>query len=435
VIAAGMLSLALVPASAAAAWSQPAARIVNEPQAFSGTLGDNPQFQDDFTLNLAWKSPSKSKRPYEIRLHYQTETLGRQDSSFDLDRAWIRLTDELTIGRIHPWDLSDHPFAHSPWSLAASFQAQNRGILLGDAFSESVLAFPEPTLLGWIGAHYFSESSRSGLSWGVSVSPLFVPSMGSAVSLSDDTAPSSGRFGRMPPGLVDVNGTLLPLSYRVDKSRILKDVILQPQVMLQAGWRWPFGQGSWRSFVSVSRQPVPGPEADASGFLKVSSNSVSAVAEVEPKFPERFLASFTQSWRPGLLDPKAELYASALARDDRSWGYELGVRSRNWKLSYSDQPGRPATSTGGASVPEDVFCDHLLQGEIRMNLGAISPYVGAMSHLTESGDAWIRSGMVIAWAPRAFLDVGFELFGGDDLAYFGQWRSNDRIRMAVGWAL
>jgi hypothetical protein len=312
-----------------------------------------------------------------------------------------------------------NPEWQRPWGYLAQAQAQNRGLLLG-AVREGE-AFPQPDLSGWLGVHYWSDPSRkSAVQWGLSASPLFVPSMGSEVALSEDEDASAARFGRRPPGAVLVNGVLLPLRYRIDDSRLIEDVLFQPQLMAQLAWR---GGAGWEGWASVSRAPVPGAQADVSGFVNVSGSGVAAVAVVKPEFPQRVSASVFHRI-PVFRGFRA--FNAIQFIQGGILGYELGLSGHGLSLSFLDE-------RGASSEFDARYARMLMQAEADLRLSdSWSLLSGIKQHLQESG-TWLRSRLEWKASAPLSLDVGAELFGGGDQSYFGEWRTNDRVFFGLNW--
>ncbi|MCM2324031.1 MAG: hypothetical protein NDJ90_12295 [Oligoflexia bacterium] len=376
------------------------------PHVYSGKRGSEPSFQSVVSSQVKWEE----EKTWQLSAHFQGETLGRRDASVDLDRAWLR-TGQVTWGRAHPWEVSENPNATRPWHLLAQSQPQNRGILLGEGLAPTPISptsFPAPILLGWIGAHYWSGPiTDSEFQWGLSASPFFVPSLGSEVLLSGPTGASTARFGRRPPELLDADGVRLPIRYELDRSNLLEDVLLQPQLMAQARWK--------ETWLTLSRAPAPGPTPDTSGFLRVSDSGVQAVAVVKPRFPQLWTSTLTQRWNPSLL-------TSLLASSDGVSAAELRLEKPAWALSYSSK----------LSGPDALFLEHLVQGEIRASFRAFSGSLGAMSHLGQ-GDLWLRAGVTHPVSDRGNVRLGFDIFSGPDGSYFGEWRTNDRLFLNLEW--
>ena len=413
-----------------------------EPELYDGARGTEPLRQAIFQARLHWQgaaSPTLFARGWELALHAESELQGRHDVSFDIDRAWIETrlgakdtpsAPVVVWGRVHPWNLSGHPESLRPWGYLAQDQSQNRGIILGQ--TEEGETFPQPTIMGWLGVHFWSDAShRSDLEWGISATPFFIPSLGSEVALSETTDASAGRFGRRPPGFIEREGALFPLRYQIDQSRILQDIILQPQLMAQARFK--------NSWLSVSRAPAPDPTALTSGFLNVSSTGITAVAVVKPIFPEHWLASLSQEW---LLDTQSpfrfKLFDSLQIRDDRQWGFEVGARSEYGSLSLANEPYSGAPQAGATSVTAGAYSEMLLQADAKLLLGVLKHPIlvlgGIKTHLRQN-DLWTRVQLQTGMGAHAGLDLGFDLFSGGDLSYFGEWRTNSRIFAAMRWQL
>lgn len=388
-----------------------------EPHYYAGPRGFEPLFQSNFSVWKSWKTDRTL-----VSAHAEFETQGRLDRSIDLDRAWV-VTEgralQIFWGRMHPWEVIEKSggkftgFGNEsgrPWSLLGSAQAQNRGVLLGAPGS----VFPSPVLLGWIGPHAWVSSSES---WGAgfSITPFFVPSLGSEVTLGDET--SAGRFGRRPPGYIDVNGTTIPIRYRIDRSRIWEDVLFRPQAMAQARWRYHESMVAW-AFVSYAPRPDPSPET--SGYVQVTDATVHAVAEVKPSFPYQWLAGLSHEYS---LDQDWQLFLTVSYQQTPRWGYEAGVKHLYGALSYLNE-----TPSG-----DDRYTDELVQFELQYPLSVCTPYAGIKRHLGLEG-TWLRAGLRASLGSAWSFDLGSDIFAGGEESYFGEWRTNDRVYGVLRWA-
>lgn len=377
-----------------------------DPHSYMGPSEGEPAQQMVGLFQLHSKDPGR-----ELRLHLEVETQGRRDISIDLDRAWIRtqLTMDVdgsafTWGRVHPLDLSQHPDAQMPWSLLAQRFPQNRGLLLGYGYDPKSLS-PNPIVMGWLGAHFWS--GKGAFSWGVSATPLFVPSLGS----------ETARFGRRSPGFIELNGVNYPLHFAIDQNRILEDVLLQPQLMAHSRWAVSNQYEIWSN---VSRNPSPNPAFREDGYLKVSDTAIQGYATVRPYFPQRLDASLTQRWRPTGLPAHAALVHSFYWSDDSTCGTEIGLQSDYLQTSilheFSQSSGR--------------YPDRLLQIDGQLPIGGFTLSSGLKLHLGQ-GDTWIRAGTRYQISRNASVELGCDLFAGDSGTYFGEWRANDRAYVAL----
>lgn len=411
-------------------------RLRFEPHGYAGVRNEEPQFQSVVQSFANWSG--SGVRNWAIRLRWEMETFGRRDYSLDVDRAWVAFDVErhrLVFGRIHPFELSSRPDSKDGWSLSAVQQPRAFGLLLGSGFDESA-PLPTPTRMGWVGAHFWSDSANSAtLAWGASFSPIFLPDRGAEVTYSETEPASAARFGRRPPGTVNVDGVTYPLRYRLDSSQLLEDVLLNPQASIQARWRHRT-RLPMMTWFHVERSPSPSPRPDTTGYLRVSETGIHAVAEVTPKFPYRWLGSLTHEFRSRIAGGQSALRAGVLAEvndfGERTYGFELGARWKGLRAGYS----HAWTGTGdqsGATGAQGRFLEHLLRAELQVPVRALTFSGGLISQLQQRGSIWLHGS--IGWrVNRDFqLRVGGDLFGGDDGTYFSEWRTNDRVFGAISW--
>lgn len=408
-----------------------------EPHSYQGTRGDEVSTQ---AIGLIKQNLSQhdSSTPWKVDFHFEGETLGRRDVSLDLDRAWIDLplaqnptASKLTLGRIHPWDLSHHPDGENPWGLTANGFAQNRGILLGYGYGADT-HLPSPLLLGWLGTHYWSDrSNQERVQWGASFTPFFIPSMGSDVTLTPKDPARVGRFGRRPPGTVEVDGKVYPIRFEVDKSRVWEDVLFHPQAMAQLQFNSSEIHPTSQTWLSLFLAPNPEPTFGSKDHLNITNDSVEAYAKISPKYEERLGASLTQKWNFTLLPFRLAFLATLAFYDDRHWGYEVGAESDYLRLSLLDE-----RTYGNIEKKFETnsshYADLLAQADLKIPIYSVTLYGGVKRHLHQE-DLWLRSGVRLYLLKKLSLDMGMDLFGGGDLSYFGEWRTNDRIYSMLAW--
>ena len=403
-----------------------------EPHGFDGPRGNEPRLQSwqGVHYQVGDALDSKETDASAISIRWETEALGRHDSSLDLDRAWWRPSSHFTLGRIHPWELTGNPEATRPWGMAANTQAQNQGIGLGTLDRHD--PFPEPVMMGWLGVHAHSDLSKirtKEARWAFSASPLFVPSLGSQVTLSPTESTSTSRFGRRPPTSLDVSGTQLPLRYRVDTGNLFQDILLQPQAMAQ--FATPLFSEQWQNYFSVSRSPQVNPDPTTSGFIQVGQESVYAVAVVQPSFPERWRGF----WRSDLVIGSSgfSLFHSIAWSQGSGSQVELGGEYAHEDFSLKGSwSGAVQTVAIGANSDAN-YIDHLLQTEA---LVPVTPKLqwlsGAKVHLTQNG-VWLRTSLLLHTGKKLTMSFGGEAFSGNESAYFGEWRTNDRLWVGMEW--
>jgi len=382
-----------------------------KPHAYGGDRNSEVRSQLVLDTQQHWKSSEQS----EVALHWSGEIQGRRDFSFDIDRAWTALTPSVKLGRIHPWDLSAHPDRGRPYGFLAQAQTRNLGILPEDA-----------RLTGLLGLHYWSDSENSkSLAFGFSASPFFIPTMGSEVTLSRSGS-SPARFGRRPPGFVTVSGVTLPLGYEIDKSRIWEEVVFQPQIFGQLRLQYSPDLTGW---LSISRSPLADPVPETSGYLNVTSSDIGAIAQVRPKFPETWTGSIAHIYAFGDLGSKIRQvngFVTAQLRSNHSSGLELGLRNPSVEVSLMNEFGMYESAR---------YADLLLQASLSPHFGEReqwSPYAKLKRQLHQDG-VWINCGLTYIWSQEMSIDNGIDLFGGDQNAYYGEWRTNDRIYLNFTW--
>lgn len=240
-------------------------------------------------LQINRESESKLSNPNTdlalTEFHFDSffETDRQGDQSFDLDPILWRIAlirnSYLWIGRTHPAQemisrTHRQPSPLSPTSAIGARWVQNQSRPL------------TPRVSGWlgVGSHWQIPQTRTSLT--VSYSPFFLPHTGPALQFSETAQATGSRFARLPPQEISVHGQILPLYYQIQPGEI-RDIVLQPQYFVE------LGQDFFQQRISLITwsAPSPTPKIDASGVLKVTAESVFALATVHPSFPrENFYA-------------------------------------------------------------------------------------------------------------------------------------------------
>ena len=423
-----------------------------EPIAYFGPRDEEPLQQG---ISLLQVRKERADEGFFANGHVQLELRGDQNVNADLDRIGYLSREKwgwVTLGRIHPWELTSIPThadgmsrpsaAYNPWSLNGQTQAQNLGLELG--FFAPEQAFRQPVLAGWLGIHIdLPENADFPVSISASASPFFIPTIGGQVRFSSTESTKTGRFGRTPPASVLVGGATLPLFYRVNTDRLFDDILLQPQFMVQAKYHSRTeGAARWSSHFWIERAPQPDPTASATGTIRVSESSVSAIAEITPAFPQRWTLGMTEVVR--IDESDLEFFVSvngAIGTESNSLppGAELGGR---WgRISASLLHRLSSTESGSqtdiTSNPDSAYERALLQIQATAKpLETLTAALGTQLQLTSTDSVRI-SGQITYQVPASpwSLQLSGDLFGGSNGTWFGEWRTNDRLAFMARYSL
>ncbi len=397
--------------------------------------------EPQFTFNTAQRvSNTEADRPWLVDFHVELEILnsriqnstpfakGDLDRSLDIDRGWIRspLGDlewgEITVGRIHPWEVSLNPNALDPWGLAGSYQGQNRGIALGADLTDRV--FPSPILLGWIGVHYWSDPiALRPFQWGVTISPIFIPTLGSAFDFDTVSSPGRRQFAGQRFKVMTEHGEM-PVRF---ESVEPKNILINPQLMAQAYWDLNSVTEGLENWAWISNAPESDPSPGA--ILRYEELGGTRYAVTKPEFPRRWTAGNTLLWTPQRIGRYFRNYAffsTVLAQDDSRLAWEVGAQNQFIRLSYLNEFNRNAVRAAGA------YTDQLIQYQGQYPLGDFTPYWGAKHHL-HFKDAWFRTGVRARLVRNTTLELGTDIFVASDQSYFSPWQYNDRVFAAFSW--
>lgn len=382
-----------------------------------------------FSLHADFTAGTSSGRWF-LNPFAEVQAGGKFRYSIDLPQAWWEVSpadsqSSIVLGRVHPLQLLKSSEADRGWGLMVQTQAVSGGLNLGPRMG---LAFSEPALVGWLGAHWMNSRSGS-FRFGVSASPVFIPSMGAGVDFDSSGVATSSRFARSVPAYADLGGgTLVPIRYRIDMSSVLTDVVLQPQ--LAAFFSADVTENLHTAWI-LQRAPTPEPDLATSGYLQATPTDVYAVAQVKPGFPERLslLGMADVSTGRGLWSPV--FFVNARAREDRLLDGEIGVRTQFASLSYTDRLMAPI---GGALIEGPVLLSRWLQLDAAWPLAPRWTVYGGMKRHLSQRDLWLAAGVRTEVAGfRATL--GMDVFAGDDSSWYGEWRANDRVMLTFSRGL
>jgi len=372
---------------------------------------------------LSWKSEDLLKNsdlPYG-QLHFDSfiESGKEGDKSFDIPlMAWrlpTRSRGHFWLGRVHPLDEDGMKIpVHSTGAIGNNW-VQNQSNAL------------EPRVVGWFGAGWSGDLQK--VRFTVAISPLFLPSFGPRLDLSEQEKANGSRFARLPPAYLNTNGTLLPMRYRLDTGDIQK-IVFQVQTFLSLGLNSTIGSFQLMTWSA----PIPSAQPDAAGYAKPddASDELNALATVVPKFPrEVFIASrWTAPGKdPAILEAAYEKNSGrlSLSAEVQPWSF-----LRAGALQSVETVAKPAPS--GPVVESPVYGRDLFWTELSTKLfrARLRPSLRIEHHFTQGREGdWVRPLLQYQPDPQFVLYASANLIAGRDQSYYGQWRSLDSITTGV----
>ncbi len=349
------------------------------------------------------------------------ETGKQGDWNFDTGplvwRRGISDSSYLWLGRTIPWTE-----AHDPYLKASTKTA------LGNLWVQNQTSALDPKVSGWLSLG-FATFSDSGFFGTAAASPLFLPTFGPSLTLSE-SAPSSGaRFSVAPPQFYEINGGLIPLRYKIEVGEISK-IIFQPQAYAS------FGQVQkallWQVFAWSA--PSPSPEVDPEGSLVVNDTDANVLVTAKPKFLRESFVGGELHLKKALFSPRLQLVQEVSGKST-SGSLEISPFEQitTGFLHKFQEKGDPDVST----MP---YSDRLfwIEGQVKLSASDWSALLRYETHFSKGifvSDAYLKPQVI--YRPNSWLSTSLAanfLFGKEG-TYFGNWRQYDSVgfEMEAAW--
>ncbi|HCM38398.1 MAG: hypothetical protein A2Z97_02400 [Bdellovibrionales bacterium GWB1_52_6] len=379
-------------------------------------------------LNLFWASEQNNR---ELRLYSFFESGQGGDRSFDLDRAVVRVPTTSTsaggyfwLGRTHPLEEGAQGLPVETTSAIGAHWVQNQS----DALN--------PRASGWIGAGWSGNFEKFSLD--AAASPLFLPSFGPRLDLSETDAVSGSRYARLPPQFVNSKRALVAIRYKVETGSI-KNIVLQHQAYVAFGKRTELGTFRLLGWSA----PSPDPELDVSDIIRVNSEDANALVTAAPRFPRQNFVAF--QWRFQGKFQGANSSTTPLAVFESA--YETGKANLSTSLSVrllkflrlgvlqTSALGQQALASNpaldSASYAEDLVWTELSSSLFQQRLRAALRWE---QHWTSDRQGtWVRPLLEYSPEKRLILFAQANLLAGQAASYFGAWRSLDSVNTGVSY--
>ena len=337
------------------------------------------------------------------------------DWSFDIDRVVFPLGSSFWIGRSHPLE-NPGGADLDPFSAVGNSWVQNQSNAL------------HPRVSGWIGGGATFEP-RTNSRVRLAISPLFLPSFGPRLTVSETNPASGSYFSTHPPDFVLIEGVELPLRYRLQVGDI-RSVVLQPQLFMSWSERTRSGQITVLGWSS----PSPSPQLSSDAVIQIQDSQVLALATVTPQFERKHFAGITyDTYVPG-----------------NTWGFslqgikELGSRQTTVSGSAAFFPAPSLRVRLGVlhRLPGSSFApireirrdDRLTTAQVvyRWKKWLVSLLAQRNWAGDESGH-WFETTVGHALSKNLTVELRSSILSGSDRSFFGNWRALDQIILGAAW--
>lgn len=357
-------------------------------------------------------------RDLHLYSFFETGQLG--DMSFDLDtmvlRARVNHYGHLWIGRNHPlqegFEFGDANLVSHTSAIGANW-VQNQSNALS------------PRVSGWLGGGFHYKQAYTGMFVSATFSPVFLPSFGPRLDLSEHDPASGSRFATLPPAYIDINdnGVYYPMRYRV-RIDDLKAIILQPQAFVAIGQENDFH----RLTLMAWSAPSPAPQVKTFGKVAPTSGNVDVLVEATPQFArENFVGSQWIargfSWQPrfeAVFEMRSQRASFSAAANPTAWLAIGGLTT----------VGLPAPDPEAPVVSPNPYYKDLIWAEITPLMGAsrFQPALRLEQHLSiGTTGRWLYPTLAYRMSRHTSFFASASILTGTDNSYFGNWRSLDSI--------
>ena len=364
--------------------------------------------------------PSREMHLYSF---FETGELG--DRSFDLDTMVLRFRES---DQSHFWIGRNHPlyegFENSPSTRALNTAA------IGANWVQNQSEALSPRAMGWIGGGFHYKQPKNGIYFTTAFSPVFLPSFGPRVDLSEHEAAKGSHFGNLPPAYIDINndGNYFPMRYRV-KINDLKDIIFQPQFFAAVGQENDFH----RLTFMIWSAPAPAPQVTTFGKVQIVSEAgVNILVEATPLFVrENFLGG---QWLAHGLPWQPRIEAVYETRSNRAT-FSASASPLSWvSFGLMTAVGLPAADPASPVVAPAPYAKDLTWLELTpAPIGAhFSPSLRIEQHLTAGARGrWVKPLMTYRLSSITSFFAVANILTGPDRSYFGNWKSLDSVSLGA----
>lgn len=306
------------------------------------------------------------------------------------------------------------------WNFLEDLQPQDA---IGSSWVQNKSRALNPYLSGWIGMGVQSANTDTDIDYTFAYSPLFIPSFGPGLSISDNAPATGSRFTMLPPAYVDIDGNLFPLRYRLNMSH-LSEILFQNQVFVSVRKRGAIGKVS----VAAWSAPSPNPGLDLDPKIRPKSD-LDIIVEATPQFARENFVAF--AWEPSFLSSLNLQTAYELRSQRTSVSAKFTLSKFRFGVLHSFRKDAP---TGPVLSPN---YDHgLVWGEWNADaekLG-LQPSLRIEQHLIEGERGnWVRPQLSYRTNNHFVASLALNILTGQDYSYFGVWRSLDSMTIGLNY--
>ncbi len=341
-----------------------------------------------------------------------------------------RLRSFIEAGPNGDWNADLDPFVLRYEGFWLGRENPNRNMTPQDAIGthwvQNKTQALEPRVSGWIGAGMHSQIGTGPFHYTVAYSPIFLPSFGPSLSISESHATTGSRFATLPPSYVDLNGKLFPLRYKINISD-LREILFQEQVYFSIEHRNFFGNFN----ISFWSAPSPDPSLDLNPKIQPGNDlntEPNILIEAKPSFPRENFIAF--AWTPS---------QSPVLQVTYELKHQLLTLSSRYNFSNSFSAGILHTfRTESKNLDDPTYTSHYDQGLIwgewhsTFERFRISPSLRIEQHLIHAQQgSLIKPQLNYLTTNGLLVFLNLNILSGNDYSYFGTWKSLDSASIGV----
>ncbi len=349
---------------------------------------------------------------------FQTYFESGAGGAWSLDPRIVRYQVEIGENNDTLWFGRDHPLQFLRSTPITPFSA------LGSIWTQNDIHALEPVVDGWIGFGYV-KNVAPGIKLSLAYSPLFIPTFGPSLGISNQGTLNPARFAQLPPQQVNINGAPFAIDYQIQTGQI-SSIVLQQSALMAAG----YDTHGLHVDVYAYTAPNPNPSTSYTEAIALKNQTANAVVTVTPTFDRQYWSGFQAQLKDVLFQPTVE--------------FTQGLQDfslHSFSLSGSVQTLAKARATFGLlthlSSPSTTpsLSDWLVYAQIPFALTARLEFktIFETTLLTGQQSFYWANTVEYHLNPQLALLAEAKILSGQDNSYFGEWRNDDSISAGVKW--